>query len=809
MSTVRYSSLLAWLFSLAFPLILIPIVPGPSVSAPPPVIGRVRTQPGRLAPVESKLAGQVRDSITAGVKYLVALQEPNGSWEFGAHQRSNPGGWTALVLLALLTAGESPDSPVVKRGLEYLRAIPPRQTYVVGLQTMVLAQARQAGDRPRLEANVRWLLDSRLPDGWTYGKLEGRGSGSADNSNTQYALLGLHEAILAGVRVPEKDLEAIQKFYLSSQRDGGWSYRQSQSGNTMTMTCAGLCNLVITGMDLARGKARLRPDGSAENCGVYADNVPVTRALELIGARFPGRLTVNEADTAFGSPFYGLYGIERVGRLTGQRFLGGHDWYEVGCRFLVDIQKPDGHWEGMGGRNQLDGWPVVATSFALLFLAKGRTPVLVSKLAYGAADEQGWNNKRNDVRHVVEFTSRELFKNQPLAWQVFDVRRKEANTLEERRALAAELLGSPIVYFNGHDMAPRNKEEEILREYVDNGGFILAENCCGRTRYPGFDSDFRRLVRQLFPDNELQPLEPEHPVWLASGKFAISPRDFPLEGVKRGCRTVLIYSPVPLAGYWEANQQDTPEGRKAFQLAANIIAYATGLEAPQPRLTRHRIVGDDRPEKIKRGFLKVAQLKHEGDWQPAPRAMRTLMTQARAEGLDVMLQTDGVSPNSRKLMDYRFFYLHGRKEFREKPEDLKNLRFLLKSGGTLLADACCGSRAFDRSFREFVQVLFAEDKLKLEPILATDELFGAELNGEAIERVNRRQLGAGGRVERSYQSVRPALEGVKYKGRWIVIYSQYDIGCALESHTSPDCLGHDHASALRLARAALLYAVKR
>jgi hypothetical protein len=75
--------------------------------------------------------------------------------------------------------------------------------------------------------------------------------------------------------------------------------------------------------------------------------------------------------------------------------------------------------------------------------------------------------------------------------------------------------------------------------------------------------------------------------------------------------------------------------------------------------------------------------------------------------------------------------------------------------------------------------------------------------------VNCRQVGPGGKVERTYQPVPPALEGVKYKGRWIVIYSRYDIGCALESHTSPDCLGHDHESALRLARAALLYAVKR
>jgi hypothetical protein len=43
----------------------------------------------------------------------------------------------------------------------------------------------------------------------------------------------------------------------------------------------------------------------------------------------------------------------------------------------------------------------------------------------------------------------------------------------------------------------------------------------------------------------------------------------------------------------------------------------------------------------------------------------------------------------------------------------------------------------------------------------------------------------------------------------VVIYSKVDLGCALEGHTSPDCWTHEPASALRLARAAVLYALKR
>ena len=66
-----------------------------------------------------------------------------------------------------------------------------------------------------------------------------------------------------------------------------------------------------------------------------------------------------------------------------------------------------------------------------------------------------------------------------------------------------------------------------------------------------------------------------------------------------------------------------------------------------------------------------------------------------------------------------------------------------------------------------------------------------------------------GKIDPKLRQARPDLEGIKYKGRWVVIYSKYDIGCALEKHSSPECRGHDPASALRLARAALLYSLRR
>jgi hypothetical protein len=140
---------------------------------------------------------------------------------------------------------------------------------------------------------------------------------------------------------------------------------------------------------------------------------------------------------------------------------------------------------------------------------------------------------------------------------------------------------------------------------------------------------------------------------------------------------------------------------------------------------------------------------------------------------------------------------------------LKALHYdLEKGGGLLFADACCGSKEFDASFRDFIAKLLPGKKL--EPIPLSDDLFSEELNGEAIKRVRcRTETASGQKGESGYPSREPMLEGIKISGRWVVIYSKYDIGCALENHKSSECLGHDHESALKLGSAVVLYALKR
>jgi hypothetical protein len=279
--------------------------------------------------------------------------------------------------------------------------------------------------------------------------------------------------------------------------------------------------------------------------------------------------------------YYWLHGLERAGELSGEHFLGGVDWYRVGCKFLVEHQdRTNGSWKGEDGWAG-EGEPIIDTSFALMFLARGRTPVLVSKLAHDP--DADWNLHRNDARHLVAFAGRELFKKQPLAWQVFDTRRAGDLARERIEELAADLSHSPVVNVSG-GRAPgfQTGEEELLKQYLAKGGFLYAEACGGS---PEFDKGFRDLVKRLFPKSQLTRVPPDHPVWHAAGKFSVSPKEHELWGIEMGGRTVALYSPQGLSAWWEHNQSAEGEGQAAFRLGANIIALATGLKPPLPRLS--------------------------------------------------------------------------------------------------------------------------------------------------------------------------------------------------------------------------------
>ena len=758
------------------------------------------------------LVAQVKRAIDRGVRQLKTLQMADGSFE---RDKSvvipYPGGESALATLALLNAGVPLEDETMRKAMAYLRRLEPGKTYVRSLQTMVFAEAGQPEDRQRIRDNVNWLIDARVMRngqllGWTYGK---QPSKSPDNSNTQYALLGLWAGRQAGVDIDRKIWQSIRDFYLTSQDpDGAWVYALNSAGvgfnqPSLTMTTAGLCGLLISGMELNVGREVIGADGVATGCGVYEENKAAAKALAWIGTHFT-------IENAAGRVFYNLYGLERTGRLTGQRFIGGHDWYREGCQFLVGRQNADGSWSAPGN---FDRYPTVSTSFALLFLSKGRTPILISKLAHGIPvqrrdSDTDWNNDRNDLKNLVAFAGEQLFTKLRLGWQAFDIMRAasprgDTLTEDDEAEATAELLQSPIIYFNGHK-SPEQRftavEKRILQRAIDNGGFIFAEACCGS---PQFDLGFKKLVAELWPENDLTELDGNHPVWKSF--FPIAPGNpYKLYGLNLGCKTVLIYSPQDLSCQWESNNYKTGKGLAAFRLGTNIIAYATGREPPKPRLTQVEVASNAEPRSVPRGFLKVAQIRHRGDWHPAPKAMRNLLGHLhKVAGLDVALKTEDLPVDNPGIVDFKFLYMQGRGQFHFDEEELGKLRFNLQNGGLLFADACCGKEAFDKAFRALAKQLFPKETLVTVP--ASDLLYGKELNGTALTDANiklRRDIGG------AMVNAAPYLEGIKINDRWAILYSKYDIGCALERHQSMDCRGYQPDSAFKIAGAAVLYSLR-
>lgn len=810
---------------------------------------------------EDPLAARVRESLNKGVDFLKRKQNSKGggvwNWENDTIALLQEGGTSTLAMLALLTAGVSTDDEVVRRGMPYVRSLPPKHTYVVGLQTMVLAEAGQVRDLDQIQKNANWLVEGAVVrngklgaagaklEGWTYKQSDGS---PADNSNTQYALLGLWSAKQAGATIDPEVWKTVQEFYTRTQLKAildnqgremaGWDYRPGQGlgKGTLTMTSAGVCGLFIAAQQLGGANQGLdEATGIAKNCGTYPDDDAVAKGMRWLAK-----------ELRFASPphtFYNVYGIERVGRLSGQRFIGDHDWYREGCQLLTGLaddkiglaQKATGEWVASSA---LDQFPVISTSFAVLFLAKGRTPILLSKLAWDGPTDRpgngtGWNRKHNDARNLVEYASREVFRAPgserpfPLAWQIFDPRVVSLGTPKEIDEELSTLLQSPILYINGHEaptLTPAQKR--LLRRYVDEGGFILAEACCGSK---AFAEGFKKLLadKDMFGDDAvLEPLQPTHAIWSAHSLVPASifqgeqvPADQKIMSLERGCKTVVVFSPQPLAGYWEESRfapkpkevVDRDRGKLAFRLAGNIIAYATGYEPPKPRLDRPKVVEEVNSTKpVARNVVQLAQVRHDGgDWQPAKNAMRALAANARDKYLiDVSLVKAEVRlTHPKEVFRNKFLYMHGKAKFTTDENEANAVRSHLKSGGTILADACCGSDAFDKAFREFVAKSLPGSKLEIIPV--DDLLYSEKLNGEAITRVRCRREKADGTPQANYEEIAPMLEGVRIDDRWAIIYSKYDIGCALEKSKSSACKGYEPESAMKLATAALLYSLKR
>ena len=151
-----------------------------------------------------------------------------------------------------------------------------------------------------------------------------------------------------------------------------------------------------------------------------------------------------------------------------------------------------------------------------------------------------------------------------------------------------DLYQAAVLLVTGY-RAPALAEDELLnlRAYVQHGGFVLAAAACSS---PDFDEGFRALVRLAFPNDKLEPVPRDDPLWrhlfeLAERPAAVTPayRErfgdgwAPLLGLRREGRWVLVYSPADWVSDIAQGLHESVPGYKreaGFSLIANLLHYA-------------------------------------------------------------------------------------------------------------------------------------------------------------------------------------------------------------------------------------------
>lgn len=758
-------------------------------------------------------AEQVREAIQRGAAFLKSQQSKSkGGWTERAGQ---PGGLSALCTLALLEAGEPLDAPAMQRALAYLRSLgTPKATYTTALQTMVFCAAEPKKDLLLIRRNADWLAATQITEGdragaWTYFGQTGPRTGG-DNSNTQFALLALHEAEQAGVPVNPEVWRRTLAYWLSCRNeDGSWSYYKTLPGEardrpTGSMTCAGLGAVVIASGKLSPGDATV--DGQTVRCCLeHEEDQAVQLALQWLGNHFstqanPGLKGGPGLGFSSAALFYYLYGVERVGRLTGRRFLGQHDWYREGAEMFVQRQQSlTGHWVGEG--NGEDD-PLVATSFALLFLSKGRRPVVLAKLKHGRGDD--WDRHRSAIHHLTQHVERRW--QQKLSWQTIDL----------RAAQVEDLLETPVLFLSGDaalDLTADQKRN--LRDYVSQGGFLFAEACC---EGQAFDRSFRQLMQELFPDQPLRLLPPEHPIWFAEAPVK-SPQLRPLYGVNACCRTSVVYCPQNLSCYWELSRGLRPstypasvqeEIEACLTIGANVVAYATNRQL-KDKLDRPQVAGRDQPEPPTRGTVVIPLLRHGGGSEDANNALPNLCRVVSQElGLPVAAAARSLAVDDAQLLDHPVAFVHGRRDFQLSSKQRQALATYLQRGGFLFGDAICASPPFAAALRRELKAALPGATFVTLP--ADHPLFTREFRGYDLATVTLRdpQLRADDDPLKSkLTKIRPLVEGLEIDGRLAVLFSPYDLSCALENQASLECKGYLREDAARLGANMILYALQQ
>lgn len=370
---------------------------------------------------------------------------------------------------------------------------------------------------------------------------------------------------------------------------------------------------------------------------------------------------------------------------------------------------------------------------------------------------------------------------------------------------------NPVVYFTTHySFEFSQKQRETLREFMLKGGTLILNP--GRGSKPAYDSAIRELGL-IIPQGSIQQLSPDNPIFHSyydldkidaflgdRGRKTIQPQ---VSGLTIDCRTAGI---VPRLGI-DSCAEEVREGidmvpvpEDAQKLGINILSYASTMRAWESDLKRKLVLSDKFVNKA--GNFYLSQVIYDGEWKTRRAGLPILMNQFNSNsGVPVKFNLDELRLNDRKIVGSPVLFMTGHEQFSLNSEERKNLRDYLHSGGMLIAEACCGRKGFDFSFRKEMNNLFHGENLVE---IALDNAIYRMPN-----KIGQMKVTPALANQLKSLTANPRLMKLNHNGRDVVIYSPLGLQGGWECSPNPYSLGYDAESSLKIGENILLYSLTK
>ncbi|MCL2639769.1 MAG: DUF4159 domain-containing protein, partial [Phycisphaerales bacterium] len=472
-----------------------------------------------------------------------------------------------------------------------------------------------------------------------------------------------------------------------------------------------------------------------------------------------------------GGSLYYMYGVERVGLSSGMKFFGNQDWYKVGATRLVKSQHPQGSWHDHGS--------VVGTCYGLLFLARGRNPVVFNKLQH----EGRWNARPHDNAYVTRWLSKRYEK--PINWQIVNL-----------QSSPEEWLDAPILLITG-STDPKFTKEDInkLRWFVNSGGMIFSTADGGTKDGANFSTAVKKYASEIVNKKyEMRQLPRTHELFSRELGADIG-NTMPLMGMSNGVRELWIHSAADVGADWQMRKFSS----KNFELAAALYFYASGRASLKSKL-QPTIYADAAatPEKT----VELARIDYPNNFDPEPGAWQRLARLVRANA-KTQVNISNVAIAALDPKKHPIAHLTGTAKHVFTDADVAALAAYTEGGGLLFIDAAGGSADFADSARALIKAMYPNESLARHS--GSHPIFAGNMpNGAPISEIQFRTYGS---LKLQRRITAPAIDTIETNNRTRVLFSAWDICSGFLPVNTWGIIGYSPATAEAIGRNILLYSL--